>query len=393
MISLIDSMQARLPILRLEDNDPINLPTLLQAIGMGPGGYNHTDVGPSFGDNDLAARRDALFIATGPEMGVSNKTFNSLQQNNNTLILLGAGTPDPIIVDLGAYHPTLDEISLGLQRGILPALAANSAATSLRGLTILQATTVAKIADTFARRNNIQVSHDLLASVRAALVGNAQGVELMSRAHAFYHPDAALFQWVTESLKAMSNTRYHALRPRGVLLHGVPGTGKTAAAAYVAHVFNRPLVRLDLAAMMSKWQGEAERALRVALQSVEALSPCVMLIDEVEKVLSKSAADDTTRRMISQVLWWLQSHEFHILTIMTANDITALPPELHRDGRLDSSIEIGQLKDTTQLTLFVNGVCAMYPGMIDPSKMNFGSAPFNQAAVTRLIERAVVAKG
>jgi SpoVK/Ycf46/Vps4 family AAA+-type ATPase len=124
--------------------------------------------------------------------------------------------------------------------------------------------------------------------------------------------------------------------PRGMLLLGVQGCGKSLAARAAAGLFGVPLLHLDFGALFNRYHGESERNLREALAAAERLSPCVMWIDEVEKGLASSDSDGgTSRRMLGTFLTWLAEHRSRVFVAATANDISSLPPELMRKGRFD----------------------------------------------------------
>lgn len=127
--------------------------------------------------------------------------------------------------------------------------------------------------------------------------------------------------------------------PRGVLLLGVQGAGKSLAAKAIATAWKRPLMRLDAGELYNKYVGETERNLRDALKQAEAMAPVVLWIDEIEKgfASASSTSNDggTSRRMFGSLLTWMQEHRSHVFLVATANDIEALPPELLRKGRFD----------------------------------------------------------
>lgn len=124
--------------------------------------------------------------------------------------------------------------------------------------------------------------------------------------------------------------------PRGMLLLGVQGCGKSLAARAAAGLFGVPLLHLDFGALFNRYHGESERNLRESLQAAEQLAPCVMWIDEVEKGLASSDSDGgTSRRMLGTFLTWLAEHRSRVFVAATANDVASLPPELMRKGRFD----------------------------------------------------------
>src|SRR6202012_2163473 len=124
--------------------------------------------------------------------------------------------------------------------------------------------------------------------------------------------------------------------PKGIMLLGVQGCGKSLAARACAGIFKVPLLRLDCAALFDKFVGESERNLRESLASADVLAPCVLWVDEIEKGFAAGDADGgATRRVLGGFLTWLAEKNSRIFVVATANDITALPPELIRKGRFD----------------------------------------------------------
>jgi len=126
--------------------------------------------------------------------------------------------------------------------------------------------------------------------------------------------------------------------PRGMLLLGVQGCGKSLAAKAAAGVFDVPLLRLDFGVLYNKYYGETERNLRKALETAELMAPCVLWMDEIEKGVAVSAADDdggVSRRILGALLTWMAEKKKPVFLVATANDIERLPPELIRKGRFD----------------------------------------------------------
>ncbi len=125
--------------------------------------------------------------------------------------------------------------------------------------------------------------------------------------------------------------------PRGVLLVGVPGCGKSLSAKFIAASWNLPLHRLDFASIQGMYVGQSENRLKEAFASADNAAPCVLWIDEIEKGLAANANDSSgvTTRMIGQFLFWLQESTAKVFVVATANDVTKLPPELLRKGRFD----------------------------------------------------------
>lgn len=124
--------------------------------------------------------------------------------------------------------------------------------------------------------------------------------------------------------------------PKGVLLVGVPGCGKSLSAKAVAAQWHMPLYRFDMAGILGMYVGQSESRMKEALSTADRVAPCVLWIDEIEKALANGGGDSgTTKRLIGQFLFWLQESEKKVFVVATANDVTSLPPELLRKGRFD----------------------------------------------------------
>ena len=143
-----------------------------------------------------------------------------------------------------------------------------------------------------------------------------------------------LRDWLGKREKAFQSSAKDS--PKGIMLVGVQGGGKSLAAKAVAGLWGLPLLRMDMGAMFNKFFGESERNVRDALKLAETMSPCVLWIDEIEKGI---VADDndggTARRVLGTLLTWMAEQRKPVFMVATANDIQRLPPELIRKGRLD----------------------------------------------------------
>ena len=162
-----------------------------------------------------------------------------------------------------------------------------------------------------------------------------------------YEPDTAKFaeigglarlrQWLVSRKPAFDGTAPTLDAPKGMMLLGVQGCGKSLCARAAAGILNVPLLRLDFGSLYSKWHGESEKNLRDSLRAAEGLAPAVLWVDEIEKALAGSGESDggVSRRVLGTFLTWLADQRARIFVVATANDITALPPELVRKGRFD----------------------------------------------------------
>ncbi|MHC4616628.1 MAG: AAA family ATPase [Planctomycetota bacterium] len=150
-----------------------------------------------------------------------------------------------------------------------------------------------------------------------------------------------LKKWLELRKDAFSSgaAKFGLTAPKGVLMLGVQGAGKSLCAKAIATAWHQPLLRMDPGTLYASFIGESERNLREALRQTEMMSPVILWIDEIEKAFasaaSRSADGGLSQRMFGTLLTWLQEHEAPVFVVATANDIGALPPELLRKGRFD----------------------------------------------------------
>lgn len=144
-----------------------------------------------------------------------------------------------------------------------------------------------------------------------------------------------LKRWLSERQAAFMASQISDM-PKGVLLLGAQGSGKSLAAKAVAGLWGLPLLRLDFAALYNKFFGETERNLREALALAERMAPCVLWMDEVEKGLATGEMDGgVSQRILGTLLTWMAERKEPVFVVATANVIKRLPPELLRKGRFD----------------------------------------------------------
>jgi len=142
--------------------------------------------------------------------------------------------------------------------------------------------------------------------------------------------------WLANRQAAMtSSAEFDIDTPKGVLLFGVQGAGKSLAAKCIAGHWGLPLLRLDFAALYNKFIGETEKNLREALKLADLMAPCVLWVDEIEKGLSEDSDQGVGKRILGTLLTWMNDRKSSVFMVATSNDVSDLPPELLRKGRFD----------------------------------------------------------
>ena len=163
-----------------------------------------------------------------------------------------------------------------------------------------------------------------------------------------------LKDWLVKREGSFMNADTQGLdAPKGIMLLGVQGGGKSLAAKAVAGMWSLPLLRLDFGALYNKFFGETERNLREALKLADMMSPCVLWLDEIEKGVSTSQSDSgLSSRILGTLLTWMAERESRTFIVATSNDISQLPPELVRKGRLDEIFFVDLPKSKIRQDIF-----------------------------------------
>ena len=217
-------------------------------------------------------------------------------------------------------------------------------AISLKGLTKLEIDHVLNMI--IESKNNISISgRDIIIKEKGQIIKKSSILEIIDFKEKI--EDIGGLEGLKEWLKSKAQVfrrldeakKFGVDTPKGVLLVGMPGCGKSLAAKASARLFNVPLLRLDIGRLLGKYVGESEHNMRVALKTAESISPCILWIDEIEKAFAginqDGGASDITKRLFGQFLTWLQEKENTVFVVATANDITVFPPEFLRKGRFD----------------------------------------------------------
>ena len=188
-------------------------------------------------------------------------------------------------------------------------------------------------------------------------------------------------------------TKFKVAIPKGVFLVGMPGCGKSLCAKATAAQFNGvPLLKMDMGSMMGKYVGESESNLRKALRIAEAAAPCVLWIDEIEKVFSGVGGNnDIMTRMFGYFLSWMQEKKSAVYVFATANNADKLPPELKRKGRFDEifCVNLPNAKEREEIFKVHIGKKERSAIKIDYKKLANATEGFNGADIESVINEAM----
>ena len=253
-----------------------------------------------------------------------------------------------------------------------------------------------------------EITRDTLTQARRTAFKAAAGLQQINSDLGPYLPEEQLENWANDDLRFFMNGADPRLRPRGLLLAGDPGTGKTMAAKWIADRMGIPAYRLHCGSLFNKYVGETEKAMVQALACVDMDEPCILLLDEVEKIFghkSGAAGESITQNVLGELLWWLQEHKTRVLTIMTTNAIQDIPPELYRPGRIDETMTFDgvgwaeavilakHIAESYDVDFKDADVGALVKDMFDDvTGLAHGVPRVTQAAVSAAVVRAVKSK-
>jgi len=206
-----------------------------------------------------------------------------------------------------------------------------------------------------------------------------------------------LKRWLKDREKATSKSalEFGLQPPRGILMLGVQGAGKSLAAKAVATAWRWPLLRMDVGRMYDRYIGESENRLRESLRQAQRMAPVILWIDEIEKGFASAASQSTdggvSRRMFGEMLTWMQEHKEPVFIIATANDIEALPPELLRKGRFDEIffVDLPVLEARGQIFSVHLRKRQRDPARFDVAKLAEASQGFSGAEIEQAIISAL----
>lgn len=202
-----------------------------------------------------------------------------------------------------------------------------------------------------------------------------------------------LKNWLRQRSSALSERakNYGLPVPRGLLLVGIQGTGKSLTAQAIANDWKSPLLRLDFGRLFGGIVGESEARVREMIRITEALAPCILWIDEIDKAFQQSefkGDSGTTSRVLATFLTWLSEKKSQVFIVATANNFQVLPLELIRKGRFDEIFFVGLPNEIDRRKIFKVLLSKLRPGQLsnfDFSTLSQSSAEFSGAEISQAI--------
>ncbi|MFP6639426.1 MAG: AAA family ATPase, partial [Myxococcota bacterium] len=270
-------------------------------------------------------------------------------ERDQTVVLLGPCIDLPLELAREAGRvslplPTRGELQVLLERVIegeaspIDPTILESVSTAASGLTVAESVRVV--------RKALALSGGLVPATAGHVAREKRQVLRRTPALTFHDSNEGLDQvgglgelkrWLSERHEAFGERarRFGIPQPRGLLLLGVQGCGKSLSAKAVAQEWQFPLLRLDLAAVFAGGDQSPEQIIREATSITESIAPVVLWIDEIEKGFAASGSDGRAARVLASFLTWMAEKKAPVFVVATANDISSLPPELLRRGRFD----------------------------------------------------------
>ena len=334
---LATAVKARLPLINVTTRDPLSTKMVLDSLSGRKDSIRLVNLLPS---GELT-KRQILYIVGKFGLPGGKSTLESLESHYkiheiSVVVVNSESTLPPNFYDAGEM-PTPAKLVRKLIRRYVDPKDAPGMMPALGGLTLKEVAWLIRIAST----EGGEITRDTLTAARRHAFKAARGLQQINCEMGPYIPEEQLDTWAAADLPFFLNGNDPRLRPRGLLLAGDPGTGKTMAAKWLADKMGIPAYRLHCGSLFNKYVGETEKAMMQALAQVDRDEPCVLLLDEVEKIFGShggAEGESITQNVLGELLWWLQEHTSRVLTIMTTNAIQDLPPELYRPGRVDATM-------------------------------------------------------
>lgn len=350
------AVDAAIPVIAVTTRDPMNFPDVVKHITgkkLTPWGKTPTEI-----------KEGGLYLMVcdpDMKMHVLDGLYQKLVAMEASLIVVNPPKPHESLFWAGEAPVPKAMVHSFMKSVTDDDGKASELTVALGGCTIKEASELAKMAMTAEGA----LTPAAIMTTRKKVFSGSRGVYQVDTHQDYYEPPDELVAWLGSEKKHFLNPDTDPrLVPRGLLLDGPPGTGKSAGAKFIANRLGVPLYRVNIGSVQEKWVGSSEANLEAALAQLDMEEPCVALFDEIEKSFGQGDGSDNgvTTRLNGKMLWWLQEHRSHVLTVMTTNHKDKLPPEMYRSGRINRVMLFGGLEQEQLfgfakhlLTTFKNG--------------------------------------
>lgn len=375
------ALAAAIPVIGVHSDDPVHFEEVVQSIASVKCLRLHDKWKNTVAANSLWWTDDASEVTV--------ELYKYFRTHSKQLIVLNPPPElNPLILDTGPLPIPQRLVSLLVLDDVVEREKQPEILAAIKGLSIKAVSDL--VALTTARTGEITPKE--IRRTRTMISGSTPGLSVVDTTYDFYVWPEKLHDWIQLNKPYFMGAYNQHLVPRGILLEGEPGVGKSMAAKVIANEFSVPLYRLDIASTLGKYVGESEARLSRLLVVVEREAPCVLLIDEVEKIFSTKDDAGVTSRILSQLLWWLAEHQSRVFVVMTTNESKVIPKELYRSGRIDMAMEIPKLslgeagEFSKQVYASVLGIVpvAHYPMLVSALKQA-GKDTFSHAEVREIV--------
>jgi hypothetical protein len=365
----------------------------------------------------LTANSAAVFVLRDfhrflEDISVSRKLRNlarSLKAQPKNIVLLASEITIPtdlseVLTVLDFPLPTVPEIRAEVERllgasGVkLPEQTLDAIERSCQGLSMERIRRV--LAKAIATHGTLEVEDlDLILEEKRQTIRQTQILDFFPASETITDIGGldSLKDWLLRRGGAFSEQarQYGLPHPRGLLLVGIQGTGKSLTAKAIAHHWHLPLLRLDVGRLFAGLVGESESRTRQMIQLAEALAPCILWIDEIDKAFAgidgRSDAG-TTSRVFGTFITWLAEKRSPVFVVATANNIQALPPELLRKGRFDEIFFVGLPSTEERKAIFDVHLNRLRPhnlGTYDIDRLAYETPDFSGAEIEQSLIEAM----
>lgn len=375
------ALKARLPFVRVSTDDPDQVLGIIDHL-------SDRSVVDYRNCSHVEVEEGVVGIVDG-DLPLSSIDYDDCLEQATTVVWVNMDEPSPMVRDCGALVPPVDFLAEQLAE-LIGATEADQLCRYFVGMAMRDV--VETVMLTQARDG--ELSPKGINQTKSYLGAGLMGLEALDTGSAdSYVPPVWVEHWLKNDAQLLDMEGAKDLWPKGFMLDGPSGTGKTEMARYIAAQLGWPLYRLDLGSVYSRWQGESEANLRRALSFISNQGEAVFLLDEAEKLFGNdSAGQASLSTLLSMLLWWLQGETNRTITVMTCNDISVIPPELYRPGRLDERHTMWQLEGDSAI-YFANQIADQLAEEygLDPSTMavTLEDRPMSHAEIVQRVRAAV----